>query len=614
MKTALVWSLLAGIGAPFSAAHSAPAQSLWPSKADREICDPIFARLEAHERGTLVAQAQSTPEPAEGTEGSEPTEAELATELSALLQGCSYEGKALKIDPKALAASEEPSGVQAVQAIMRFTGLPQNFRIMQGDVPNAAAMIVLGPDGIPQRVIAYNAAFMEQVRTATENSDWSPLSIMAHEIGHHLSGHTLVPGGSQPPIELEADKFSGFVLYKMGAALDDAQKAISTLIPEADGPTHPGRAKRLAAVEAGWNESCAQQDGDCAGDTPVVSAQQPDPQTETARAEPSIPSPAQPAASGQVAQMPDIPGAGDIMMPDESRRIREADASRAARIDRMPKLDPAATPSKFDRFIYDEAGIFGPSIRDKLQDIAYRFAAAANVEIVTVVAKDLQGRSADQYALDALRQLRVGKLDVGNGAVFVVAPDTGDTGVALGAGLLVQYDTVEPLRAYLQSYLKLVAGGADTRTASQTLADASYRIMRDTRALEWQVRYSSLDAMAADSERMQTDREATGAAFDPAKHSVARRLLAVEATLVTKSPDAADTQLGINEPKTRHTGPAMHVRTDDGRDAILYVNPTVPALMPVPLEQGKRYRFIARNSILVQDTPQLDLISYDLLD
>ena len=67
------------------------------------------------------------------------------------------------------------------------------------------------------------------------------------------------------------------------------------------------------------------------------------------------------------------------MTPAESRALREADASRASRTDSVPKLDAAATPGKFDRFVYDEAGIFGPSIRDRLQDLAYRFAAAANV-------------------------------------------------------------------------------------------------------------------------------------------------------------------------------------------------------------------------------------------
>ena len=47
MKTALAWSLIACVGAPLSTAH-ASTQSLWPTRADREICDPIFAQLDAH--------------------------------------------------------------------------------------------------------------------------------------------------------------------------------------------------------------------------------------------------------------------------------------------------------------------------------------------------------------------------------------------------------------------------------------------------------------------------------------------------------------------------------------------------------------------------------------
>ena len=99
---------------------------------------------------------------------------------------------------------------------------------MESGVPNAAAIIVMGQDGIPKRVIAYNRQFMQDVARTTGDSDWSGTSILAHEIGHHLSGHTLLPGGSKPPIELEADKFSGFVLFKMGATLPEAEKAITS--------------------------------------------------------------------------------------------------------------------------------------------------------------------------------------------------------------------------------------------------------------------------------------------------------------------------------------------------------------------------------------------------
>src|SRR5690606_38394645 len=67
-------------------------------------------------------------------------------------------------------------------------------------------------------------------------------------------------GGSQPPTELEADKFSGFVLYKMGASLDDAQLALGKLVAEGpDGRTHPGRGKRMAAIAEGWKQACEQQ-------------------------------------------------------------------------------------------------------------------------------------------------------------------------------------------------------------------------------------------------------------------------------------------------------------------------------------------------------------------
>jgi hypothetical protein len=627
MKTVLAGAALAAATALVSVAHAAGGASLWPTDQDKAICDPIFANLEKKERRLLVAQADTASQKAPAQSQApdqKPDEAELATQLSAMLQACSYEGKAIQIDSRSLTEGGELAGAEAVQTIMRFTGLPQNFRIVESNVPNAAAMIVLKPDGVPQRVIAYNKRFMEQVRDATQNNDWSPLSIMAHEIGHHLSGHTLIPGGSQPPIELEADKFSGFVLYKMGAALDDAQKAVATLIPEADGPTHPGRAKRLSAVEAGWRDSCEQQEGDCKSGAAIAKsdAQAAEVETEIAQAEATLGKPepgsksqqAQTAMDGaEAATMPKIPGPGNIIMPDESKRIQQADAKRTVQIDRLPKLDPGATPGKFDRFIYDEVGIFSPTIRDRLSKLAYDFAAAANVEIVTIVAKDLQGRTADQYAQDAMRQLRVGKLQVGNGAVLVVAPDTKQTGVALGGGLSLLYDDVDPVRKYLQNYLDLVAGGAKPQTASYMLAEANYRIMRNTKDLEWAIRYNSLGDMQAASDRMIRENSAPNAPSNP-DNTTSRKLLRLEGTLVSKTPALDDPELGINEPKTRHVGPAMHVRTPDGHDAVLYVNANVPALMPVGLDEGKRYSFVARDSVLKSNVPQLDLISYDLLD
>ena len=62
-----------------------------------------------------------------------------------------------------------------------------------------------------KRYIIYNSNFMK-IANEISNNSWSSISILAHEIGHHLQGHTLNNNGSRPAIELEADKFSGFVL------------------------------------------------------------------------------------------------------------------------------------------------------------------------------------------------------------------------------------------------------------------------------------------------------------------------------------------------------------------------------------------------------------------
>jgi hypothetical protein len=580
----------------------------------------MFSKLEEAERGMLVAQdqppASSVDKEArkDNSDASKADETELTTQLSEMLQACSYDGKALKVDASTLKISTEANGTAAVSRIMRFTGLPQNFTITESAVPNAAALIVMGQDGVPKRVIAYNRQFMQEIARATGDYDWSGTSILAHEIGHHLSGHTLLQGGSKPPIELEADKFSGFVLFKMGATLSQAEKAIATLIPQADGPTHPGRKRRLDAVQAGWAQSCEQQRESCDDDQSLALAEPSAPHAE--QNVPEVPTvvaeaPAIPSDHTKTAQIPDIPGPFDDMPSLNSNGGSKTIGP--AVIDRLPKLSDEATPSKFDRFVYDEAGAFDPLVRDKLQTIAFQFASAANVEVVTVAVKDLQGRDPDRYALDFMRQMRVGKLDVGNGAVLVVAPGTKQVGVALGPGLQVLFENDDSPRRRLQSFVNQISEKVPGQRISSTLAGAAYRVMNQSKPLEWSVRYPTFADYDAAKRKNRSDRASGRIPFDPAKDPVFQKLLRFEATIVSKSPDRNDRNLAVNEPRSRFIGPAMQVRTADGKDVVLYVNDAVPTLMPVPLEEGKRYAFIARDTILNTGAPQLDLISYDML-
>lgn len=188
----------------------------------------------------------------------------IAAQIADTLQACSYDGQPVRFG----IGGQAPRDCRdMIEQVMNFTGLPQNFQVTEADVPNAAAAILLDQQKVPQRVIAFNPDFIELVRRETGGNPWAAVSIMAHEVGHHLAGHTIQPGGSQPPIELEADKFSGFVLYKMGASRQDTLKAIQTLVPESvrHDSTHPGRAQRVGAISDGWDSACRQTGrGDCA--------------------------------------------------------------------------------------------------------------------------------------------------------------------------------------------------------------------------------------------------------------------------------------------------------------------------------------------------------------
>jgi len=156
---------------------------------------------------------------------------------------------------QAPAATDVPAAQAAgiIREITDAVGLQPRFELRATtQVDNAAAVVYGG-----RRYLLYNPSFLAAVNRAG-HTDWAGISILAHEMGHHLNGHTLRAGGSQPEDELEADEFSGFVLRRLGASLAQAQAAMATVSPEAGSATHPGRAPRLAAISRGWGRATAQ--------------------------------------------------------------------------------------------------------------------------------------------------------------------------------------------------------------------------------------------------------------------------------------------------------------------------------------------------------------------
>lgn len=576
-----------------------------------------------------VAQAKTAPSAVPAV-----SEKDLAAEIAASLQACSYDGSPLALSRSTLDFSARGAGAAVVSEIMKYTGLPQNFDVIEGPVPNAAAVIVLGPDQLPRRVIAYNRGFMDQVRQATRNNDWAPVSIMAHEIGHHLSGHTITPGGSQPPTELEADKFSGFVLYKMGSSLADAQKALETLVPEQDGKTHPGRGKRVAAIRDGWSQACAQQSGDCGSGTalartaPASTTAPARPAATVAAAAAKLPAERDSIAADVATDSPDVsgtPNRSDRVSDGATARTTDA-ASTARRVDTLPLPDASAVASKFDRFVYDETGLLDPATRAAHEQAMFTHAQKHHVEIVSLLVKDLHGLSAQDYAYAMLRQLRVGKLDVGNGAVLVVAPNEKSVGVAMGPGVQRQmksYIDLEKTRLsnFLeQGYPWCAKKQACNDSWSESFFGAAAHIANDTRFEAWTIRYQNLAEVAAADAADRAGREAGGRGYDPTKDPVRGQIMHLQGSLTALDARKGELARWVTERASSDDADlrTLHVTESQGRAVLLDVDPHTEKLMPTALKAGARYDFVVRIKDAAfynpKDPIRVELLSYSTLD
>jgi hypothetical protein len=155
---------------------------------------------------------------------------------------------------------------EVINLILQTIGLKASFEVRKANIPNAAAVVYQG-----KRYILYNPSFIAAMNKAA-GTPWAAVAVLAHEIGHHLNGHTLDGKGSLPSIELEADEFSGFVLRKMGATLAEAQLAMRIIANIRATKTHPARNDRLLAIAEGWNRADHQKNESAITQSPVSDA------------------------------------------------------------------------------------------------------------------------------------------------------------------------------------------------------------------------------------------------------------------------------------------------------------------------------------------------------
>lgn len=189
------------------------------------------------------------------------------------------------------------------------------------ETTNAEATIEKNKDGNEERLIFYNPSFMQQLQKQTNNY-WSMVAVLAHEIGHHVRFHTVIPGRDHE-FELEADYQAGFILCRMGAALEQTQSAFRTF-PVGASATHPGQAQRVTAATLGW------RDGKCS-DGPTPAAVTPPPAVVV---KPEPPVKPQPQPKPQARSYSYV---WDARPPDDWLALRSEPSARSGQqLERMP--------------------------------------------------------------------------------------------------------------------------------------------------------------------------------------------------------------------------------------------------------------------------------------
>ncbi len=173
----------------------------------------------------------------------------FAQEEMSITHSCNFASGDTLMDIYTYEASGEAQDI--VAKILQANVLPQNFIIKSADCNNALATTVGR-----QRYILYSTSFLENFKKDARTK-WASYCVLAHEIGHHLSNHDLEE--TDPKIrrryELEADRFAGGIMYRLGATLDEAQAGINTFSLENASSTHPPKRARLEAVAVGWKQA-----------------------------------------------------------------------------------------------------------------------------------------------------------------------------------------------------------------------------------------------------------------------------------------------------------------------------------------------------------------------
>ena len=151
----------------------------------------------------------------------------------------------------------------AIEKIVSSVSIPNNFKLVEcEDINNCYATIISG-----ERYIIYDKEFLDKISEKTNN--WGEIFSLAHEIGHHINGDLISEvnyrqvnevtkektNAESRKMELEADKFAGSVIARLGGSIEDATMSIRLLPNPSLNSTHPQTKDRVNSIILGYNNA-----------------------------------------------------------------------------------------------------------------------------------------------------------------------------------------------------------------------------------------------------------------------------------------------------------------------------------------------------------------------
>jgi hypothetical protein len=143
-------------------------------------------------------------------------------------------------------ATDDALVCREIQAIAAAVGKPGRF-VLEPSTEERAASTVHGENN----VILFSKKLVDDLKQS--RTRWIARLFLAHELGHHYANHPRLPVNvtEKARRELEADRFSGLALARLGASFDQT-KAGFMLYDEGGINGYPSREERLAAGRTGW--------------------------------------------------------------------------------------------------------------------------------------------------------------------------------------------------------------------------------------------------------------------------------------------------------------------------------------------------------------------------